>query len=247
GSVLIDMAWRLGLLPRVLTLDTGRLPQETFDMMELIRDRYGTEIEVIHPRARDVEALVRRRGPNLFHLSVDHRLACCRVRKVEPLRRALRGAGAWITGLRRDQAPTRAGTPKVAFDAEHEAWKLAPLADWSFERVDAYLRRHQVPRHPLYRKGYLSIGCAPCTRAVREGEGPRAGRWWWEEGPKECGLHLAPAVDTPAIDVPAASVPAASVPAASVPAAGVPAAGALSPTRPQAPIRAFPISETRTP
>lgn len=197
GMVLLDMAWRLDPQVRVITLDTGRLPQETFDTMEAVRRRYGVKIEVVSPDARAVQDLVRRRGPNLFYESLEDRKACCRVRKVEPLQRALGTVDAWITGLRRDQSPERGDTPKVAFDGSSDAdpaerrVKLAPLASWTEEQVEAYVREHAVPRHPLYARGYRSIGCAPCTRPVAEGADPRSGRWWWEQGnTKECGLHL---------------------------------------------------------
>lgn len=191
GMVLLDMAWRLDPDVRVLTLDTGRLPQETYNMMDQVRERYGIDVEVFFPDAAAVEALLHRGGPNLFYDSVDSRIACCNVRKVEPLRRALSGLDAWITGLRRDQSPSRAGVSKVEIDDAHGGIaKLSPLADWTWDQVEAYTREHNVPKHPLYARGYASIGCAPCTRPVKAGEDPRAGRWWWEaNGSKECGLH----------------------------------------------------------
>ena len=192
GMVLLDIAWRIDPTVRVITLDTGRLPEATHEMMQKVRQRYGLEIEVFFPNARAVEALVRRGGPNLFYDSKESRLSCCRVRKVEPLNRALGGLDAWVTGLRRDQSTARADIRKVEIDRDHGGiTKLSPLADWSEEQVDAYVEAHDVPRHPLYAEGYTSIGCAPCTRAARLGEGARAGRWWWEDDEhKECGLHL---------------------------------------------------------
>jgi len=191
GMVLLDMAWRIDPAVRVITLDTGRLPQETYEMIDRVRERYGVEAEVFFPDAGAVETLVRGGGPNLFRDSVDARLACCHVRKVEPLRRALAGLDAWVTGLRRGQSPARAGIRQVETDPENGGIvKLNPLADWSWEQVTSYVRRHDVPLHPLYARGYASIGCAPCTRPVRDGEDSRAGRWWWESnGNKECGLH----------------------------------------------------------
>lgn len=194
GMVLLDMAWRINPGLRVITLDTGRLPAETYALIDRVRERYGIAVEVFYPDAQRLEAMVRRHGPNLFYESVDNRLTCCRVRKVEPLRRALGGLRAWITGLRRDQAPSRAGIRKVEVDHGHGGiLKLNPLADWSWGAVRAYTRTHDVPTHPLYARGYQSIGCAPCTRAVEAGEDSRAGRWWWENGQhKECGLHLGP-------------------------------------------------------
>lgn len=203
GMVLLDMAWRIDPGVRVITLDTGRLPQETYDMIETVRRRYGIYVEVHLPDGREVEAMVRRGGPNLFYDSVERRLSCCHVRKVLPLARALRGFDAWVSGLRRDQTQNRSGVPKVAVDPEHGGiLKLNPLADWSWEQVEAYVREHDVPQHPLYRRGYTSIGCAPCTRSVQIGEDRRAGRWWWEDGgQKECGLHLPrPARSQPTVE-----------------------------------------------
>ena len=192
GVVVVDILTRMGVAPRILTLDTGRLAPESYDVMEAVRLRYGLTIEVLFPRADAVEAMVREEGVNLFYQSVEARKRCCAVRKVEPLRRGLAGLGAWITGLRREQAATRADVRKVEIDAEHGGIvKVNPLADWSWDDVWSYVRRHDVPYNRLHDQGYPSIGCAPCTRAVSPGEDPRAGRWWWEEGPvaKECGLH----------------------------------------------------------
>jgi phosphoadenosine phosphosulfate reductase len=182
---------------RVVTLDTGRLPDETHRMIEAVRERYGVEVEVFYPDTRRVQEMVRRGGPNLFYRGTAERQECCRVRKVEPMERALGTVDAWVTGLRRDQTPERADTPKVAEDRRfgvgrpRPLWKIAPLADWSAEKVWDYTQTHDVPRHPLYDKGYTSIGCAPCTRPPRPGAGERDGRWWWEsEAPRECGLHI---------------------------------------------------------
>ncbi|RMH23314.1 MAG: phosphoadenylyl-sulfate reductase [Acidobacteria bacterium] len=192
GMVVLDMAWRLDPQVRVITIDTGRLPPETFELIDRVRARYDLEVEIFCPEAAAVEALVRRGGPNLFYDSVDSRLACCRVRKVEPLKRALAGADAWVTGLRRDQSPSRARIRKVELDHVHGGIvKLNPLASWTWGDVWSYVDQHRVPYHKLYGRGYASIGCAPCTRPVRPGETARAGRWWWENGDhKECGLHL---------------------------------------------------------
>lgn len=191
SSVLIDMAWRLRGEVRVLTLDTGRLPQETHDLIDRVRERYRIAIDVQTPDADEVAAMASGHGTNLFYRSKELRLLCCDVRKVRPLRRALEGVDAWITGLRRDQGGTRAGTPVVRVDAAHGGIaKVAPLARWRTEQVWDYIRRHDVPCHALYEHGYTSIGCAPCTRPTQPGEDPRAGRWWWEtNGVKECGLH----------------------------------------------------------
>ena len=192
GMVLLDMAWRIDPEVRVITLDTGRLPQETYEVIDKVRRRYGVEVEIFFPDAVAVEELVRQKGPNLFYDSMAARLDCCRVRKVEPLKRALVGLDAWVTGLRRSQGAERAGVRAVEIDPDHGGiYKLNPLARWSWEEVEAYVREHDVPRHPLYARGYASIGCAPCTRPVQPDEDARAGRWWWEDGGhKECGLHV---------------------------------------------------------
>ncbi|HXH07808.1 MAG TPA: phosphoadenylyl-sulfate reductase [Vicinamibacterales bacterium] len=189
--VLVDMLARLSREARVFTLDTGRLPQETYDLMDRIRERYALELEVFCPAAEAVESMVRRHGANLFYRSVELRKLCCGVRKVEPLARALAGLDAWITGLRREQAPTRRRIARIEWDEEHGLLKLNPLADWTWDDVWAYIRRHDVPYNALHDRGYPSIGCACCTRAVAPGEDPRAGRWWWEadRSATECGLH----------------------------------------------------------
>lgn len=191
GMVLLDLASRLDPRVRVFTLDTGRLPDETHRFIERVGDRYGVEVEVYLPDPADVEPLVGRFGTDLFRRSVDLRLACCRARKVVPMGRVLASLDAWIAGLRRGQSPSRAEVPKVGPDPRHPAvTKVAPLSDWSAADVASYLERHDVPRHPLYARGYTSIGCAPCTRPTPPGADARAGRWWWEdEQPKECGLH----------------------------------------------------------
>ncbi len=193
GCALIDMAWRIDPKVRVFTIDTGRLPQETHDLIARIRDRYGIGIEVFLPDTSTVEEMVRTHGNDLFRQSVELRLTCCQARKVMPLRRALRNYQAWVTGLRRDQTTTRTKVRKFEIDRDHGGIvKLSPLADWTEHDVWDYVRRNDVPYNALYDKGYRSIGCAPCTRPVGEGEDPRAGRWWWETGaPKECGMHCA--------------------------------------------------------
>jgi thioredoxin-dependent adenylylsulfate APS reductase len=193
SGVLIDMATRQGIRPDVLTIDTGRLPAETLPVIEQFRRRYDITLRVLTPDPAEVHALVSLHGPDLFRESVDLRLSCCDVRKVRPLDRALRDYDAWITGLRGDQSATRAATPMVATDQAHGGiTKVAPLVDWTRADVDEYIERHAVPRHPLYARGFTSIGCAPCTRATAPGEDERAGRWWWEkDSSKECGLHMA--------------------------------------------------------
>jgi phosphoadenosine phosphosulfate reductase len=192
SSVIIEMASQIDHNVRVLTLDTGRLPQETHDMIDRVRDRYGIEIEVITPDPDEVRQLVGAHGTNLFYGSVELRRLCCDVRKSRPLDRALRGYDAWVTGVRRKQSVTRAQTEIVAVDHEHNGIaKIAPLAGWSKTEVWAYIREHELPYHALYDQGYTSIGCAPCTRATSQGEDERAGRWWWEKNEvKECGIHF---------------------------------------------------------
>ncbi|MFN2615390.1 MAG: phosphoadenylyl-sulfate reductase [Actinomycetota bacterium] len=191
GMVALDMASRLGTPVRVLTVDTGRLPQETYDLIDQVRGRYGIEVEVLFPEARAVERMVARHGVNLFHRDPVLRQLCCEVRKSFPLEAALEGLDAWVTGLRRSQSAGRSATPKVHNDPAHPGKvKINPIADWSRERVWEYISEHKVPTHALYDRGYTSIGCAPCTRAVSPGESERAGRWWWEDDErKECGIH----------------------------------------------------------
>jgi thioredoxin-dependent adenylylsulfate APS reductase len=191
GMALIDMAWRSNPSVRVFTLDTGRLPLETYTLFEEVRDRYGIAVEFEYPEAKAVASMVNREGPNLMYRSVDLRLRCCELRKVEPLKRKLATLDAWVTGLRREQWQSRRNVAKVELDRDHGGIvKLNPLADWSLDRVWTYVREHEVPYHELFDAGYTSIGCAPCTRPVRPGESERAGRWWWEQDTdKECGIH----------------------------------------------------------
>ena len=194
GSVLIDMAYAVEPNVKVFTVDTGRLPEETFELVERVRERYpGLELEILAPEAEHVSRMVARHGPNLFYRRVEHRLLCCQVRKVLPLTRHLASLDAWITGLRRDQWASRTDIRKVEIDHDHGAIvKLNPLAEWTEDEVWEYVREREVPYHSLYDKGYRSIGCAPCTRAIAEDEPSRAGRWWWEtNAPKECGIHCA--------------------------------------------------------
>ena len=181
----------------VFTLDTGRHFPETLDTIEASEQRYGLKIRVIAPEAADVQALVARDGINGFRASVEARKACCEMRKVRPLRRALAGAGGWITGLRRGQSSGRGDVPFVEFDAAFGLLKFNPIADWSLEQLDAYISAHDIPVNALHAKGFPSIGCQPCTRAILPGEDIRAGRWWWENmDGKECGLHNRPKTST---------------------------------------------------
>jgi phosphoadenosine phosphosulfate reductase len=189
GMVIVDMVARIAKRPRILTLDTGRLPAETYQMIETVRDRYGVSVEVVCPDTAEVESMVTLHGPNLFYQSTAQRMLCCNIRKVRPLERKLKEFKAWAVGLRRSQNELRADVPKV--DLEAAPVKISPLADWTVEQVDEYIRQNNVPRHPLYAHGYTSIGCDPCTRAVEAGAPERAGRWWWEQdADKECGIHF---------------------------------------------------------
>lgn len=192
--VIIDMLMKIRSDARVFTLDTGRLNQETYDVIDAIKDKYKTKIEVYFPDHKDVEEMVSRYGMNLFYKSVELRKLCCEIRKVKPLERALKDLNAWITGLRRDQLDTRNNIKKVEIDNSHNGIiKINPLADWSWEMVWDYIRKNEIPYNKLHDKGYPSIGCEPCTRAIKEGESFRAGRWWWEDDShKECGLHFNP-------------------------------------------------------
>jgi phosphoadenosine phosphosulfate reductase len=190
-GVLIDMAVKIDPKVRIVTLDTGRLPEETYAVMDAVKFKYGVKIEVFFPSAARVEALTREKGFYSFKESVENRKECCFIRKVEPLNRALEGLDAWVTGQRRNQSVTRTEVGKVEVDAGHHGiLKLNPLADWTEERVWNYIKANKVPYNKLFDAGYRSIGCAPCTRAVKDGEDERAGRWWWESPDhKECGLH----------------------------------------------------------
>lgn len=191
--VVTDLIARHNLPIHVVTLDTGRLHPETLGMIGEVKAKYGLHIEVMHPIAAAVEAHVTAHGAFAFYESLDLRKACCGIRKVEPLNRALAGRSAWLTGQRRDQAVTRERLPEAEHDAARGMAKYNPLADWSWDDVIAYAARFDVPLNPLHARGYPSIGCEPCTRAVRPGEDPRAGRWWWEQADaKECGLHVGP-------------------------------------------------------
>lgn len=177
----------------VFTLDTGRLFPETIDVLEASERRYGLRIRVLAPDAADLEELVSRDGVLGFRMSIQARKACCHVRKVKPLRRALAGSHAWITGLRRGQSGGRAEVPFASWDDDYRLAKINPLADWSLEDVERYLTNNNIPVNALHARGFPSIGCQPCTRAIRLGEDIRAGRWWWEnEDGKECGLHNRP-------------------------------------------------------
>jgi thioredoxin-dependent adenylylsulfate APS reductase len=189
-QIILHWIAELALDIDVVTLDTGRLFSETYDVWAQTEKRYGRRIRALYPDHSALEALVARQGVNGFYQSVESRISCCHIRKVEPLKRALTGAGAWITGLRADQSAQRSNVSVLQHDAEHGVLKLNPLFDWKREAVLSFATRNQVPLNELYAEGFASIGCAPCTRPVAAGEHERAGRWWWEqEEKKECGLH----------------------------------------------------------
>ena len=187
--VLLDVIANQARKVQVFTLDTGRLPEETHALLETVRDKYPVVIRTYFPDAKAVEAWVEQNGPNGFYKSIAQRQQCCHIRKVEPLRRALAGKKCWLTGLRREQSATRQTLEREAWDEANGLIKINPLLDWTNDDVWAYIRSHGVPYNALHDRGYPSIGCAPCTRAVQPGEDSRAGRWWWEETSKECGLH----------------------------------------------------------
>jgi len=190
-QVILDMLAKLTESPKVFTLDTGRLPQETYELIEQTRKKYNIEIEILFPDYKKVKEMVNKYGPNLFCNSAELRKLCCNVRKIEPLTRKLSQLDAWICGLRSEQAITRADLKRVEADYKFNLIKISPLADWTTEQVWDYIKTNNIPYNRLYDKGYTSIGCAPCTRAVEGGGDIRSGRWWWEEPEhKECGLHL---------------------------------------------------------
>jgi phosphoadenosine phosphosulfate reductase len=188
-QVITDAVFRNNLNIKVFTLDTGRLFQESYELMDSTKTKYNKEFETYFPNTSSVEALVKQKGFNSFYFSVENRKECCFIRKIEPLKRALAGVEIWITGLRSEQSENRADMKIVEWDEGNKVIKFNPLIHWTYEQVLDYLKVNRVPDNPLHRKGFISIGCQPCTRAIQAGENPRAGRWWWEESQKECGLH----------------------------------------------------------
>ncbi|UCD52583.1 MAG: phosphoadenylyl-sulfate reductase [Phycisphaerales bacterium] len=189
-QVLTDMLCKICDKPRIFTLDTGRLPEETYEVITTTREKYGIAIDILFPDRQQVEEMVNAHGPNLFYESVEARQRCCRIRKIEPLKRVLSNLQAWICGLREEQSMTRTGLQRVEWDETFGLLKISPLADWTTTQVWDYIRANDVPYNRLHDQGYPSIGCAPCTRAVAAGEDIRSGRWWWEQPEhKECGLH----------------------------------------------------------
>jgi phosphoadenosine phosphosulfate reductase len=189
--VLTDLIIKAGLPIEIFSLDTGRLPLETYDLMAAVDKHYGLKLKIYFPQAESVETYVRAHGINAFYESVERRKGCCYMRKVEPLKRALAGKKAWITGMRADQAATRGNLATREYDEGNGLEKFNPLADWSEKEVWTYIKQNAVPYNALHDKFYPSIGCAPCTRAISPGEDVRSGRWWWENPEsKECGLHV---------------------------------------------------------
>lgn len=189
GQVILDTIFRNRIDIEVFTIDTGRLFQETYDVIDKTRARYNMPIMVYYPNTHQVEELTAKKGFHSFYHSVENRKECCFIRKVEPLRRALYSADVWVTGLRAGQSENRQSFEVLEWEEANYVIKFNPILNWSLEEVKAYLEENKVPTNQLFEKGFASIGCAPCTRAVQPGEDARAGRWWWEESQKECGLH----------------------------------------------------------
>ena len=188
-QVITDAIFKNKIPVKIFTLDTGRLFGETYELLDRTNARYKQTIHVYFPEATDVEKFVNTKGINSFYESVDNRKECCFIRKVKPLNRALQGAKVWITGVRSEQSENRKNMPMIECAEDKQLYKFNPLINWSFDEVLAYLKEFNVPYNHLHDKGFISIGCAPCTRAVEPGEDARAGRWWWETSQKECGLH----------------------------------------------------------
>jgi phosphoadenosine phosphosulfate reductase len=189
--VVIDMMMKINPKSRIFTLDTGRLNQETYDVMDEIKNKYNTNIEVMFPDSNEVEQMVRVNGMNLFYQSMGNRKLCCGIRKVHPLKKMLSTVDGWITGLRADQTEVRSNVQRIEIDPQHNGiLKVNPIIEWTWEQTWDYIKNNNIPYNKLHDKGYPSIGCEPCTRAIKPGEPLRAGRWWWETDPqKECGLH----------------------------------------------------------
>lgn len=189
-QVITHMIFSGNLNIEVFTLDTGRLFAETYSVFNSTRDRYKKEIKTYYPKTESVEKLVSTKGPNSFYESVENRKECCFIRKVEPLKRALTGKTIWITGIRSEQSANRNGMEQVEWDETNQILKIHPLLNWTFEETKEYINKNNIPYNPLHDRGFVSIGCQPCTRAIKPGEDFRAGRWWWEDSTKkECGLH----------------------------------------------------------
>jgi len=191
-AVIMDIMLKINPKFRFFTLDTGRLPQETYDIMDIVRKKYNITIEVLFPDTMEVEYMVRDKGLNLFYESVENRKLCCEIRKVHPINRILSTLDGWITGLRREQTEIRKNIDIFQIDHAHGGiLKINPIIDWTWDQIQDYIKNNNLPYNSLLDKGYSSIGCEPCTRAIKPGEDLRAGRWWWEQSEhKECGLHI---------------------------------------------------------
>jgi phosphoadenosine phosphosulfate reductase len=190
-QVLTDIIFKNNLPVKIFTIDTGRLFNEAYELLDRTTARYKKPVHVYFPEAADVEEFVATKGINSFYESVDNRKGCCHIRKVKPLNRALEGAAVWITGLRAEQSNNRQDMPMIEWAEERQLYKFNPLINWTYDQMIDYIKKYNVPYNPLHDKGYISIGCGPCTRAIEPGEDARAGRWWWETSQKECGLHVA--------------------------------------------------------
>ncbi len=188
-QLLTDAIFRHEIGVDIFTIDTGRLFSETYELLEKTTARYRKPVKVYFPESQDVEAFVNEHGVNGFYESIENRKACCYARKVVPLNRALAGAAVWITGLRAGQSENRSAMPIIEWSEERQLYKFNPLINWSYDAMINYLKEFNVPYNTLHDQGFISIGCAPCTRAIEPGEDARAGRWWWETSHKECGLH----------------------------------------------------------
>ena len=188
-QVITDLIFKNNLPIEVFTLDTGRVFQETYELMDKTRAKFKKDIKVCFPDANDIEKLTSEKGFNSFYESVENRKECCFLRKIKPLKKALAGNKVWITGLRAEQSDNRSQMQMWEFDEANDIFKFNPLLHWTQEQMEGYLEENKVPQNVLHKKGFISIGCQPCTRAIEPGEHPRAGRWWWETSHKECGLH----------------------------------------------------------
>ena len=189
-QVLTDVIFKNNLPVKIFTIDTGRLFNETYELLDKTTARYRKQVQVYFPEGPDVETFVATKGINSFYESVENRKDCCYIRKVKPLNRALAGAQVWITGLRAEQSENRKDMPVIEWDENRQLYKFNPLIRWTYNEVLDYIKEFNVPYNTLHDKGFISIGCAPCTRAIEPGEDARAGRWWWEASHKECGLHV---------------------------------------------------------
>lgn len=190
-QVLTDMVVKIDPETRIFTLDTGRMFPETYEVLDETNKKYNIKIQIFFPDYKQVEEMVQEKGINLFYESVENRKLCCHIRKIEPLKRAFKGLNVWICGLRKDQSVTRFYTKTIEWDEGNGLIKINPLIDWTQKDVWNYIKEHNVPYNKLHDKGFPSIGCQPCTRAIKPGEDVRAGRWWWEQPEnKECGLHV---------------------------------------------------------